>query len=67
MAKKGRNKKFAGKETKEKDERGFVVVNDQGRRVYLSSHPEGISKADAERLSDGLAIETTVVPIDQLG
>lgn len=66
MAKKGRNKKFGSKETK-KEERGFVVVNDQGRRVYLSSHPEGVSEAEAKRLSDGLAIETSVVPIDQLG
>jgi hypothetical protein len=66
MAKKGRNKKFSGKQDSG-PERGFTVVDENDKRVYLSSHPEGISEKDAQELSDGLAIESRVVPIDQLG
>lgn len=47
-------------------ERGFTVVDERGRKVYLSSHPEGISEADAQALSDGLVIESRVVPIDPI-
>jgi hypothetical protein len=66
MGKKGRNKKFgSAKETK--IERGFTVVDENGRRIYLSSHPEGVERVEAERLSNGLAGNTRVVPIDQVG
>lgn len=63
VAKKGRNKKFAA--AKEKIlERGFIVVSVKtGRRVYLG-HPEGVDEVEANRLSDGLAAETRVVPFD---
>jgi hypothetical protein len=46
--------------------RGYIVVSSAtGRRIYLPSHPEGISEAEAKRLSDGLGVETKVVPFSQ--
>lgn len=65
MAKKGRNRKISMKEVEL--ERGFTVVDDDGRRIYLSSHPDGLPKADAEALSAGVLRESQVVPIDQVG
>lgn len=47
--------------------RGYIVVSAAtGRRVYLG-HKEGVSKDEAQRLSDGLAAETRVVPFDHVG
>lgn len=44
--------------------RGHIVVSAAtGRRVYLG-HKEGVSQDEAQRLSDGLAAETRVVPFD---
>lgn len=49
-------------------ERGYTIMRlDTGKRAYVISHPDGLPKDEAERLSEGLAIETKVVPIDQVG
>lgn len=48
-------------------ERGYTVVNPDGKRIYLSAHPQGLPREDAEKLSAGLATDSKVVPIDQLG
>jgi hypothetical protein len=66
MAKKGRNKKFGSKKETE-IERGYTVVDSGGRRIYLAAHPDGLPLQDAEMLSDGLAADSRVVPIDQVG
>lgn len=65
MGKKSRNRKFGKKEAE--IERGFTVVGNDGKRIYLAGHPKGLPLADAENLSNGLAAESQVVPIDQVG
>lgn len=67
MAKKGRNKKFGMGKKEPEIERGFVVVDSDSKRIYLPSHSEGLPLEEAEKLSAGLAAETKVVPIDQVG
>lgn len=64
MAKKGRNRKHGKKEAE--IERGFTVVGNDGKRIYLPAHPKGLPLADAEMLSKGTLVESHVVPIDQL-
>lgn len=65
MAKKGRNRKAGGKKAPE-IERGFTVVDSNGKRVYLSSHPEGLPREEAEDLANGLAIEAKVVSVSEV-
>lgn len=44
-------------------ERGFIVVHaETGHRIYLG-HPEGVDEAEANRLAEGLAAPTKVVPV----
>lgn len=46
--------------------RGYIVVSAAtGKRIYLPAHPEGVSEQEANRLSDGLGVETKVVTFDQ--
>lgn len=58
-----RRKAAQGKKAPE-EKRGFTVVTSAGKNVYLPV-PGGVSEVEAHRLSDGLGIETKVVPIDQ--
>lgn len=67
MKKKQRNRKFGGSKDPV-EERGFTVVfaDKPWKRVYLSSHPDGIAEKEAQRLSDGLGVETKVVPVGEV-
>lgn len=64
----GKKKKTAsfGKKVAEV-ERGFTVVDSKGKKVYLSSHPDGIPFEDAEKLAAGLAVDCRVVPVTEVG
>jgi len=63
MAKNKRRGPQIGKKQKE-IERGYRVVSAKtGQPVYPASHPDGLPKAEAERLSEGLLMPTEVVSI----
>lgn len=67
MPKKKKRHAAAGANKGFVEERGFIVISaETGKRMYLG-HPEGIGKSEAERLSNGLAAETRVVPFDHQG
>lgn len=67
--------KRRGLKKEKAEKRGYRVVfadgvdpdvGRPGEPAYLESHPDGVSREEAERLSAGLAAETEVVQLEHV-